>query len=389
MKVKNLVVREILATNTKKTIEVELETQKGKVRSSIPIGTSTGKYEAVSLPIEEAIKKFLLIRRHFKTREFANQEEVDRFLRIIDKTPNFREIGGNTALALSSIFLKAFAMENNLEVFEHLLKKDPFIPRPICNVIGGWAGTGAGDIQEYHLLPVHQKSFLNTVTKISKAYRKIGSLLNDKDQTFVFSRNLESAWVTALGVEDTLEILTKVAKESLLKIGLDMAASQLWDGNCYTYKNSGVRFTRTEQINFVEHLAKKYPIYFIEDPFHEDDFLGFGVLTHRLQQKLICADDLFSTNLERLKIGMKQKAANAMIIKPNQVGTITDVVEVVKEAKKNKLITVMSHRSGETEDTLICHLAVGLNCDYIKLGISGERASKINEMIRIEEWLKA
>jgi len=388
MKVKNLIIREILATNTKKTIEVELETEKGKVRTSVPIGTSKGKYEVTSLPIEDAIRKFLIIRRHFITQQFANQEEVDNFIRTVDKTPNFKEIGGNVALALSSIFLKGFALEDNLEVFEHLLKKKPSMPRPICNIVGGWAGTGASDIQEFHLMPIHQNSFLESATKIANAYREVGNALKEKDQTFVFSRNLESGWVTSLNVEDTLDILTKAANENLLKIGLDLAASSLWDGKRYTYKNSGVYYTRTEQISFLEHLAEKFPIYFIEDPFHEDDFVAFGVLTHRLHQKLICGDDLYATNLGRLKEGLLHKATNSMIIKPNQVGTISDVKKVVEEAKKNELMTVMSHRSGETEDTLICHLAVGLNCDYIKLGIGGERALKINELIRIEEWTK-
>jgi len=389
MKVKNLTIREILATNVQKTIEVELETEKGSVRSSVPIGTSRSKYEAASLPVEDVIRKFLLIRRHFIIQNFVDQEEVDNFLRIIDKTPNFKEIGGNLALAISSVFLKAFALENNLETFEYLLKEKPFLPRPICNVAGGWAGTGASDIQEFLLLPLHQESFLGTVTKIAKAYWEIGKALGEKDPSFVFAKNLESAWVTGLEVEKTLDILSKIATENLLMIGLDFAASQLWDGQCYVYKNSGVKYTKTEQINFIEHLANKYPIFYIEDPFHEDDYLGFGVLTHRLQQKLVCGDDIYSTNLERVKKGMEQKTTNSMIIKPNQVGTITDVIKVVEEAKKNKLTTVMSHRSGETEDTLICHLAVGLNCDFIKLGIGGERTAKINEMIRIEEWMKA
>jgi enolase len=387
MKAKSISIREILATNVQKTIEVELETSKGTVRSSVPIGTSKGKYEVMSLPTEDVIRKFLLIRRHFITQEFSNQEEVDGLLRIIDKTPNFKEIGGNLALGISSAFLKAFAMEENLETFEYLLKDKPFMPRPISNVIGGWAGTGSSDIQEFLLMPLHQKSFLDSATKMAKAYWEIGKMLKEKDQAFVFSKNLESGWVTTLDIENTMEILDGVAKENLLMIGLDMAASNIWDGTFYVYKNSGVRYSRTEQINFVEHLANKYSVHYIEDPFDQDDYLGFSVLTHRLPKKLICGDDLFTTNMERLKKGIEQKAANSMIIKPNQVGTITDVIKVVAEAKRNNMSTIVSHRSGETEDTVICHLAVGLNCDFIKLGIGGERTSKVNEMIRIEEWM--
>ena len=203
-----------------------------------------------------------------------------------------------------------------------------------------------------------------------------------------FSKNIESAWVTKLNIENVLRILNKVASENLLKIGLDIAASQLWDGKEYVYSNSGLKFSRTEQINFVEDLTKRYPIIYVEDPFHEDDFVAFSTLTHRIEPRIVCGDDLFATNLQRLKLGIISKAANGIIIKPSQVGTITDTIKVVEEAKKNKMITILSHRSGETEDTLMCHLAVGLGCEYIKLGISGERTVKINEMIRIEEKLK-
>lgn len=389
MKAKNLKIREILAANAQKTVEVELETAKGKVRSSIPIGTSRGKYEVVSLPTESVIRKFLIIKRHFLTEDFENQEDVDSLLRLIDKTPNFRDIGGNLALAISSAFFKAFALENDKEIFEFLLKEKPFMPRPICNVIGGWAGTMTSDIQEFLLLPVHQKSFANTVAKIASIYKGLARELKEKDPKFLFSKNIEDAWVTTLPLEVTLKILKKVADDNLLKIGLDFAASQMWNGKSYQYANSKVVFNQTEQILFVEDLAKRYPILYIEDPFHEDDFISFSTLTHMLPSKLIVGDDLYATNLERLNAGIKEKATNSIIIKPNQVGTITDVIKVVEEAKKNRFITVMSHRSGETEDTLMCHLAVGLGCEYVKLGIGGERAVKINEIIRIEEKLKS
>ncbi|MEM7821248.1 MAG: hypothetical protein QXX38_00295 [Candidatus Aenigmatarchaeota archaeon] len=384
MIVRDLKIREIFATNSQRTIEIEIETPKGTVRSSVPIGTSRGIHEVVFLSVEDVIRKFLLIKKHFIS-DFIDQEDVDSTLRIIDKTPNFKEIGGNLAIAISSAFLKAFALDEGKDVFEFLLKGEVKIPKPICNVVGGWAGTGASDIQEYLLLPVHQTSFLENIKKISDCYIKIGKELKEKDRTFVFAKNLESAWVTSLSVEKTLDIIHKIANENLLRIGLDVAASQLWDGSFYVYSGSGKKYNRTEQISFLEDLVNRYKILYIEDPFHEEDLIGFSTLTHRLSPRIVCGDDIYATNLKRLKIGIEHKATNAIIIKPNQVGTISDVINVVKEAKKNKILTVVSHRSGETEDTLICHLAVGLGCDYIKLGISGERTVKINEMIRIEE----
>lgn len=386
MRVKSLAIREIFATTSKKTIEVELQTSKGIVRSSVPLGTSRSGYEVIFLPVEDVIRKFVLIQRHFRTQQFESLEGVDSLLRTIDKTSNFREIGGNLALAISSAFLKAFALEAEKEVFEFLsneLKIKPKMPMPLSIVAGGWVGQS--DIQEFLLLPVHQRTFLSSITKLSEAYLELGKRLQEADPNFIYAKNIESAWATSLHFEKVLQILKKIANEKLLKIGLDMAASQLWDGTHYSYRKE--RLTRPEQMNFVADLAKRYPIAYIEDPFHENDFLAFATLTHRLQQKLVCGDDLYATNPQRLKAGLEQKATNAIVIKPNQVGTISDTIKVVKEAKKAKLATVMSHRSGETEDTLICHLAVGLGCDYIKLGISGERTVKINEMLRIEERL--
>lgn len=386
MRVKNLTIREIFATNSQKTIEVELETANGTVRSSVPIGTSTGKYEVRYLPTDDVIRKFLIIRRYFTRKDFTDQKDVDATLRLIDKSVDFRDIGGNLALAISSVFLKGFALEQKKEVFEFLLKEKPKMPLPLCNMVGGWKRQS--DIQEFLLLSVHQKTFLDSVTKLADAYGEISEMLKEMDKGFNYEKNLESAWVTKLYFGEMLKIMSQIAKKNMLKIGLDVAASQLWDGNYYVYPRAGDRLTRPEQIGLMEDLIKKYPIVYVEDPFHEDDFPAFSTLMCRLPNRLISGDDLYATNLNRLKTGIEQKATNTIIIKPNQVGTITDVMRVVEEAKKANMKTVMSHRSGETEDTLICHLAVGLGCDYIKLGISGERTVKINEMIRIEERLK-
>ena len=184
-----------------------------------------------------------------------------------------------------------------------------------------------------------------------------------------------------------MKILAAVAKERNLKMGLDVAASSLWDGRAYIYQFN--KMIRTEQLDYMADLAQRYPIVYIEDPFEEDDFVSFGALTHRVggDGVLVCGDDLYVTNIKRLKIGIEQKSTNAVLVKPNQIGTITDTINFVEEAKKAGMKIVMSHRSGETEDTLICHLAVGLGCEYVKFGISGERATKINELIRLEDKL--
>lgn len=382
MKVEDLKLREILASNSLRTIELELETSKGRVRASVPVGTSRSRYEIEYLPIDDVIEKFPSVRRHFLSQNFDNQEDVDILLRILDKTVAFREIGGNLALAISSAFLKAFAMHEGKEVFEYLTS-EPSIPLPLSNVAGGWKGQS--DIQEFLLLPATQRSFLENIKKIAKAYWLLGNKLKKEDRSFNFGKNFESAWVTSLPFERILKILADTVIESSLEIGMDVAASQLWSEKNHKYMYRYGSLNTPEQLSLMEELLKKYPITYIEDPFHEDDFATFSTLLGRIQGKLVVGDDLFSTNMERFQCGISYKAANGIIVKPSQVGTITDVKNIMHEAKKNGIKTIVSHRSGETEDTLISHLAVGLNSDYIKLGISGERTVKINELIRIED----
>ncbi len=386
MKIKGLKVRKVLATNAQETLEVELKTEKNSVRASVPMGTSKGRYEACYLPVENAISKFKIIKRKFLSQDFHNQQEVDRTLKQIDQTVNFREIGANLALAISSAFLKAFAAEKGLPLFSYVWQefKTSFkIPKPICNIVGR---KGQGDIEEILLLPVHQNSFTESIFKISSAYRKVGGKLKEADSNFIFGKDLESAWITHLDFRKILEILKKIANEDLLQIGLDFAASQLWDGDKYVYSN-GERLGTMEQFALVEDVAKNFPVNYIEDPFHENDFTSFSTLTARLRNKIICGDDLYATHHNRLISGAARNATNAIIIKPNQVGTISDAVETVEIAKSKKIFTVMSHRSDETDDNLLSHLAVGLGCDYVKFGLAGERTIKLNEIIRIEENL--
>jgi enolase len=382
MRVQDLKLREILATNSLRTIELELYTNKGKVRASVPMGTSRSKYEVEYLPVDEVIEIFSKMKKHFISQNFDNQEDVDILLRIIDKTPAFRQIGGNLALAISSAFLKSFAMHEEKEVFEYLTNQ-PTMPLPLCNVAGGWKGQS--DIQEFLVLPFIQRTFLENIKKIAKVYWLLGKKLKDADRNFNFGKNLESAWITSLPFERILKIMAEIVGENSLEIGMDVAASQFWNEKNHKYMYRYGSMNTPEQLSIMEEILKKYPITYIEDPFHEDDFATFSTLLGRIQDKIVVGDDLFSTNMERLQYGISYKAANGIIVKPSQVGTITDVIRIMQEAKKNGVKTIISHRSGETEDTLISHLAVGLNSDYIKLGISGERIVKINELIRIED----
>lgn len=398
MHVRNMKIRKVFATNSLPTIEIELQTKDGSVHSTVPMGTSTGEHEVVYLPVDDTIRKFSILSRYFRTETFDSPADVDKTLHIIDKNPNFKEIGGNLAIGVSTAFLKAFALKSGKDVFEYVydytgqakrlkdMKKKPKMPLPLANVVGGWHGQS--DIQEFMLLPASQKSFAKSAETLSDAYLYVRDEIKEKDPSFSFSRNLESAWVTNLNYDTILKVLTRSSRDGLLKIGLDVAASNLWDGRHYVYKHK--RLIRTQQLDLMADLARRFPITFIEDPFEEDDFVSHATLTHRLSERgvMVCGDDLYATNVERLKRGLEHKSTNTVLVKPNQIGTVTDTINFVEEAKKNGMKTVMSHRSGTTEDTLVCHLGVGLACDYVKFGISGERATKINELIRIEEKLK-
>ena len=261
------------------------------------------------------------------------------------------------------------------------------MPKPVSNVAGGW--NKISDIQEYLLLPVHQESFAEIAHRIAEAYREFGHALNKEDPTFSWAKNLESGWVTNLRIEEILHFLSEVAAKHLLKIGMDAAASHMWNGNNYVYPNANHVLATLQQKDFLEDLMRHYPaIHYIEDPFHQEDFVTFSVLTKEFNQKNIVGDDLYATSVGRLKTVISFGATNSVIVKPNQVGTITDTINFVKLAKENHMKTVFSHRSGETEDTLLCHLAVGLAGDYVKCGIAGERIDKVNELMRIENMMK-
>jgi enolase len=380
MRVLDLKIRKVFASNSKDTIEIEATTKKGKVHASVPFGTSKSKYEVRYLPFNQVVSNFVSIKKYFLD-EFDSIKDVDELLHTIDKTEDFREIGGNLALAISSVFLKAFALEEGVPIFSYL-NKNPTMPKPVCNVAGGWKGQS--DIQEFLLLPLHQERFIGSMEEIMESYLKLGDELKKIDPTFNYSKNLESAWVTSLNSEKILDAISKVKGENLM-IGLDVAASNLWDGEKYSYKDK--QLSTMQQIDYMIELSRRYKIFYVEDPFHQDDFVSFSVFTKN-SNCLVVGDDIYATNIKRLKAGLDIKTTNAVLVKPNQIGTITDALEFVKEAKKNNMKVVVSHRSAETDDNLLSHLAVGFGADYFKLGVSGERIVKINEMIRIEEMIE-
>jgi enolase len=400
-KITDLRVRRILDSRGNPTIEVEIETEAGWVRAAAPSGASRGKNEAVAFP-EGGVKASIEILKEqvfpkLKGREVERHEEIDRLLRELDGSPDFSKIGGNAAVAVSMAVAKAASLASGLPLYKYLNPRASSLPFPLGNVIGGGAHAGktTPDIQEFHVLPTGAKSFSQAAFANAKVHKKLKGLIEKKDQLFAGGKGDEGAWAARLTSEEALELLAEAARQVeeeegiKISLGLDLAASGLWDGKSYRYSREGKVRDSGEQLDFLVGLVEKYRLLFLEDPLHEEDFEGFAELTRKVGEKcIVCGDDLYVTNPSRIRKGMEMKASNAVLIKPNQVGTLTETLQAVELTKRAGCVPVISHRSGETPDETISHLAVGWGCPIIKTGaVGGERVAKLNELIRIEEEL--
>ncbi|MEM1514996.1 MAG: phosphopyruvate hydratase [Thermoproteota archaeon] len=395
--------RKIFDSRGDATIEVEITTTEGFGIASAPSGASRGKAEVIAYPpggIEEAIRKVEeLIAPELIGMSADEQEEIDSLLHELDGTEDFRNIGGNTTYAISLAVADAAANSYGIPLFKYLggyLACQ--LPYPLGNVLGGGkhALGRAPDIQEFLVLPVGAKSFIAAAEANIRVHRRVRDILASIDPNFTGGRGDEGAWAPCISNEKALDVLSKACEEISneigfeCRLGLDMASSILWnpEKQRYIYANEGVERDPGEQFDYVLDLIERYKLIYIEDPFHEDDFESFRDLTLKVKGCLICGDDLFVTNEKRLGTGVKMGAGNALIIKVNQVGTLTDALKTIILAKENNYTPVISHRSGETSSFCIAHLAVGFGCPIIKTGIvGGERLAKINELIYIEEIL--
>jgi len=401
--IEDVIARKVFNSRGEETIEVDVVTTSSFGRTSAPAGKSRGKAEAVYYPqggVDQAIKKVEeLIAPELIGVNADIQDEIDKTLHEIDGTKDFRIIGGNTAFAISLANAEAAANSNGLLLFQYLGGYVTHeLPYPLANVIsGGKHGQGkAPDIQEFLVLPYGAESFSEAAAANTQIHKRIGGILNKKDKLFGGGRSDEGAWIANIGNLEALEVLADAGEEVSNELGfecclgVDVAASSIWNAKkkTYVYKNEEKRRDSGEQLEFIFDLIEKYHLVYVEDAFHEEDFKGFAELTKKVKNCLICGDDLFVTNSERLSRGIKLGAADAIIIKVNQVGTLTDAWETIEMAKRAGYVPVMSHRSGDTCDWHIAHLAVAFKCPIIKTGVvEGARIAKINELIRIEEFL--
>jgi len=401
--IEDMVARKVFNIKGEETIEVDIITTSGYGRASAPEGESRGKAEVVYYPqggVDQALKKVEdLIAPEIVGLNVDSQDEIDSILHEIDGSKDFRVIGGNTAFAISLANAEAAANSYGVLLFQYLgghVARE--LPYPLGNMISGGKHTQgkSPDIQEFLALPYGAESFLEAATANAQIHERIDTLLKKKDKLFSGGKSDEGAWIANIGNSDAFEVLAKSCEEVSNVLGfecgfgIDVAASSLWNDEeeAYVYQREGKKRDSGEQLEFILGLIKKYHLAYVEDPLHEEDFEGFAELTKKAKNCLICGDDLFVTNTERLSRGIKMHAANAVIIKVNQVGTLTDAWKTIEMAKRNGYVPIMSHRSGDTCDWHIAHLAVAFKCPVIKTGVvEGARIAKINELIRIEEFL--
>ncbi len=402
MKIENIHAREILDSRGNPTIECELTTENGiKVISSVPSGASTGANEALELRdndysrykgkgVLKAVNNVNTIIKESLIGKEIDQNKIDRILIELDGTPNKSNLGANAILSVSLCVMKALAKTQNVELYKYL-GNSKNLPFPMMNIINGGMHADSGlEIQEFMIVPT-QETFKERLRCGSEIFHTLKKILKEKGySTSVgdeggFAPNLEN---NEMALNYIVEAIIKSGYEPSKNVylALDSAATEFYDGENYTF--NGRKITKEQLINKYIYLIEKYPIISIEDAFAETDIDSIKTLTSKIGKKvMLVGDDYFVTNIKYLEKGIKEKYNNAILLKANQIGTITEMLETIKLAKDNNFKTIISHRSGETEDTFISHLAVGLNLDFIKTGslCRGERIAKYNELLRIEE----
>ena len=390
-RLEDVTLRRVLDSRGNATVEADVYTTSGFGRAAAPSGASTGEYEAVEIPAKKAVEKGEEAGKALVGEDAADQRAVDSILREEDGTEDFSSIGANASVAISMAAAKSAADALGVPLYRHL--GGAFAsetPTPLGNVVGGGEhADDATDIQEFLVAPTGAEKFEEAAFTNAEIHAEVKKVLDERDVPA--GKGDEGAWAPSLEDDEALEVVAEAVERVAdveTRIGLDVAASELWDDDAGVYIYGDTTRDTDEQIEYIESLVRQHDLVYVEDPLREDDFDGFRRLTKRLDDTdvLVCGDDLFVTNVERIERGIGGGAANSVLIKPNQVGTVTDTYEAVRTAREAGYETVMSHRSGETEDTTIAALSVAFGTQYIKTGaVGGERTAKLNEVIRIQK----
>ena len=404
MKITNLYAREILDSRGNPTVECELTTENFTVRASVPSGASTGTNEALELRdgdsryhgkgVTKAVNNVNTIIKNALIGKELNQKALDNLLLELDGTKNKTNLGANAILSVSLCIMKALAKSQSKDIYE--LFDGPYtMPYPMMNIInGGVHATSSLEIQEFMIVP-NQSTFKERLRCGAEVFQTLKSIL--KQNGFSTSVGDEGGFApTFKTIEEALDYIMLAIKESGyipgkdVNLALDAAASEFYKDGKYTINKK--ELTKEELINYYITLTETYPIISIEDAFSEDDIDSIKKLTELIGNKImLVGDDYFVTNIEYLQKGITEKYNNAILLKANQIGTITEMLETIKLAKNSGFKTIISHRSGETEDTTIADLAVGLDLGQIKTGSMSrtDRICKYNQLMRIEEEINA
>jgi len=405
--------REILDSRGNPTVEVEVLTEEGALgRAAVPSGASTGKYEAVELRDKDK-KRFLgkgvlkacknveeILREGLMGVEVTDQVYIDNLMLEMDGTPNKKKLGANAILGVSLAVAKAAAEESALPLYRYVGGVNAHVlPVPMMNILnGGSHADNSIDFQEFMIMPVGAEFFSEGLRMGVEVFHHLKTVLKKKG----YSTNVGDEGGFAPNIKSNEEAI-KIVLQAIeaagfrpgedMMIAMDAAASEFYDAKKKVYhfhQSTGDKLTGSEMVDYWKDWCKKYPILSIEDGLDEDDWDSWTLMTKELGHKIqIVGDDLFVTNTKRLQRGIDTDAANSILIKVNQIGSLTETVEAVRLATRNAFTSVMSHRSGETEDTTIADLAVALNTGQIKTGSASrsDRIAKYNQLLRIEEEL--
>lgn len=412
MKIARIVAREVLDSRGNPTVEADVQLEDGSFgRAAVPSGASTGKHEAWELRdrrrryngkgVLGAVKNVReVIAPRLRGKDARDQRAIDGSLIELDGTPNKQRLGANATLAVSLAVAKAAAASTGVPLFRYLGgRKATTLPVPLMNILNGGAhANNSVDLQEFMILPVGARTFSDALRIGAEVFHSLKSLLQEQGQ--ITAVGDEGGFAPALQTnEEALKYIAEAVERAGYRLGrqvvlaLDAAASEFYDEREVEYvfrKSDGSRQSAAELVQLYANWAARYPIVSIEDGLAEDDWNGWKLLTEELGRKVqLVGDDLFVTNPERLRRGIEEGIANAILIKPNQIGTLTETLDTIRQAQQAGYATILSHRSGETEDTTIADLAVAVNAGQIKTGspCRGERTAKYNQLLRIEETL--
>ncbi len=408
--IKDIKAREIIDSRGNPTVECDIIFSDNTFgRASVPSGASTGKHEAIELRdndlerhrglgVQSALKNILnIVKPKVLSKEFYSFEDFDNEIIKIDGTINKSKLGANSTLSLSLAFIRALSAQSEKNLYDFLSNEKNFIlPVPMMNIInGGSHADNNVDIQEFMIAPVGAPSFAESIRYGCEVFHSLKSKLKSKG----FNTNVGDEGGFAPDINSSKEVIELILEsivatglkiDSDIVLSLDVASTEFYENHKYNLKGEKKLYTSDQMINYLKNLTLSYPIYSIEDGMSEDDWDGWKNLTQELGNKIqLVGDDLFVTNINRLQRGIENNIANSILVKVNQIGTLTETLLTINLAKKNNYSCVISHRSGETEDTTIADLAVATASGQIKTGSLSrtDRTAKYNQLLRIEEEL--